>query len=228
MKLINYGHAAFEIQTKQANVLIDPFLENGMTSKKVEDMKDIQYILVTHGHLDHIGSTIEIAEKTDSTIVCNAELSFYFAGLGLKTHSMHIGGKAHFNFGNVKMTPALHGSPIRIGDKNYYGGNPAGFVITADGKKIYHAGDTGLSMEMMLLKDLEIDIAILPIGGNFTMDIEDAVKAVKMIQPKAVIPMHYNTFPIIQSNPEYFKKLVEALDFKVEVMILNVDESMTL
>lgn len=226
MKLYYYGHAAFEIKTKQANILIDPFLENGMTSKKAEDFKEVDYILVTHGHQDHIGSTAEIAKNTDAVIVANAEIAGYFSDLDLKTHSMHIGGKAHFNFGNVKMTPALHGSSLKIDGKSYDGGNPCGYVVLAEGLKIYHAGDTGLSMEMMLLKDMDIDVAILPIGGNFTMDIEDAVKAVSMIRPKKVIPMHYNTFPVIQSNPDYFKKLVEALNLNIEVSVMNIDSDL--
>jgi L-ascorbate metabolism protein UlaG (beta-lactamase superfamily) len=137
---------------------------------------------------------------------------------------MHIGGRTKFDFGTVKMTPALHGSGIETIGGLIYGGNPCGFVIEVNGKKIYHAGDTGLTMDMQLLEVEHIDVALLPIGGNFTMDIEDALRAVDFIKPKKVIPMHYGTFPIIEANPVAFKDRVK----NVEVILLKPGEFYTL
>ena len=128
---------------------------------------------------------------------------------------LQIGGKRKFDFGVVKMTPALHGSGIEEGDKIIEGGLAGGFIIEIKGKKIYHAGDTGLSMEMKLLEREKIDIALLPIGGNFTMDIEDAVLAVDFIKPKKVIPIHYKTFEVINVEPEEFKKRVENVEVEI-------------
>jgi L-ascorbate metabolism protein UlaG (beta-lactamase superfamily) len=134
---------------------------------------------------------------------------------------MHIGGRTKFDFGTVKMTNALHGSGISENGNMIYGGNPGGFIIEVNGKKIYHAGDTGLTYDMKLLEDEKIDVAFLPIGGNYTMDIEDALKAVDFIKPKTVVPMHYNTFGIINADPEIFKSKASS-----NVIILNVNESM--
>ena len=196
MTLTYLGHSAFYLVSGDWKVLIDPFLSgNPRSPKSVVDFPELSHILVTHGHHDHIGDTVQLARQTGALVVCNYELGHYFRGLGLEhVHTMHLGGRFEF----LKMTPALHGSSIEIDGMLYDGGNPAGFLIEHDGKKIYHAGDTGLMMDMMLLKEERIDVALLPIGSNYTMDWQDALRAIAMIEPKKVIPMHYNTFDAIQ------------------------------
>ncbi|WIF95693.1 metal-dependent hydrolase [Caminicella sporogenes] len=225
MKIKYLGHAAFYIEEGNFKALIDPFLSGNPTAKSSpENFSNINYIFITHGHGDHLGDTVQIAKNNNSIVITNFEISLYLGNQNVNTHPMHIGGKAKFDFGTVKMTPALHGSGIQTEKGLIYGGNPCGFVIELDGKKIYHAGDTGLTMDMKLLESENIDLAILPIGGNFTMDIDDAVKAVEFIKPKKVIPIHYNTFPIIKASPEEFKSKVK----NSEVIILKPDEEYNL
>jgi len=215
------GHSAFYLEKGDFTALIDPFITgNPLTKSCVEDFYKIKYIFVTHGHGDHLGDTLEIARKSNAKVVSNYEIIHYLSDKGLTNlHPMHIGGAVKLEFGNVKMTPALHGSSIIDEGNVIYAGNPGGFIIEIDGFKIYHAGDTGLTMDMKLLEDENIDIAILPIGGNFTMDIIDAAKAVKFIKPKAVIPMHYNTFDLIKTSPEKFAELLK--DEKVIILKPN-------
>ncbi|EOC99279.1 metal-dependent hydrolase [Caldisalinibacter kiritimatiensis] len=165
--------------------------------------------------------TVDIAKNNNATVICNFEIGQYLTDKGLSVHTMHIGGRTSFEFGKVKMTPALHGSGIIEDNHLICGGNPCGFLIEIDGKKVYHAGDTGLTMDMKLLEDENIDVALIPIGGNYTMDIIDAVKAVDFIKPKLVVPMHYNTFPIIEANPEEFKEKVK----NSEVKVMSIGES---
>ncbi len=220
MKLKYLGHAAFYIESGSFKALIDPFLNgNPQATALPEDFKDISHIFVTHGHGDHLGDTIQIAKKNNSIVITNFEISVFLGTNDITTHPMHIGGRTNFDFGRVKMTPALHGSGIQTPDGMVYGGNPCGFVIEVEGKKIYHAGDTGLTMDMKLLEDENIDVAILPIGGNFTMDIDDAVRALGFIKPKKVIPIHYDTFPIIEASPREFNDKVSD----IEVIVLNPD-----
>ncbi|MCK5763705.1 MAG: metal-dependent hydrolase [Clostridiales bacterium] len=221
--IIKYlGHSAFYIESNGFKALIDPFLSgNPQTKSKPDDFKDISHIFVTHGHGDHLGDTIEIAKNTNAKVISNFEIINYLSSKGIaNVHPMHIGGRTKLNFGIVKMTPALHGSSIMDEGKMIYGGNPSGFLIEVDGKKIYHAGDTGLTMDMKLLEEEKIDIAFLPIGGNFTMDIVDAAKAVEFIGPKEVVPIHYNTFDLIKASPEKFKELVKGS----KVIIMKSDE----
>ncbi len=220
MKIQFLGHSAFYLETEKFKALIDPFLQNGITKATVSDFEELDYIFVTHGHGDHVGDTLELAEKTGATVILNHELAHHLGKTGIKLHSMHIGGRISFDFGRVKMTPALHGSSIVIDGELKEGGNPCGFIIEVEGKKIYHAGDTGLTLDMTLLEVEAIDLALLPIGGNFTMDVEDAVRAVSFIKPKKVIPMHYDTFPVIKADVQTFKDAVSAM---TEVIILKGD-----
>lgn len=221
MRVQYLGHAAVLIEAKEMRAVIDPFISgNPNCPVNVDDLKNITHIFVTHGHGDHLGDTIKIAKKWDSKIICNFEIGNYLNRFGLNRHTMYIGGRVNFEFGSVKMTTALHGSGITYGKETIDGGNPCGFVIETEGKKIYHAGDTGLTLDMQLLEDEGIDIAFIPIGGNYTMDIDDAVKAVKFIKPKLAVPMHYDTFPVIKADPTIFKDKVK----EAKVRILSFGE----
>ncbi len=216
MKIKYLGHSAFVIEGEKIKALVDPFISGNPNSiSDIEELNDITHIFVTHGHGDHLGDTISIAKSNKAKAICNFEIGQYLSDKGLSVHTMHIGGRTTFDFGIVKMTPALHGSGIYDGSHFICGGNPCGFLIELEGKKVYHAGDTGLTMDMKLLEDENIDVALLPIGGNYTMDIRDAAKAVGFIKPKLVVPMHFNTFPVIQADPEVFRDCVSDTGVKV-------------
>lgn len=222
MKLTYLGHSAVMIEDGKFKGIIDPFISGNSFSKvNVDELTGITHIFVTHGHSDHIGDAIDIAKKNSSLIIANHEICYYLNKFNLKTHAMHIGGRTEFDFGKIKMTNALHGSGILENGNMVYGGNPGGFVIEINGKKMYHAGDTGLTLDMKLLEDEHIDVAFLPIGGNFTMDLDDAVKAADFIKAKKVVPIHYNTFSAIKADPIEFKNKVKTS----EVVILNINES---
>lgn len=203
------GHAAFYIEGEGLKALIDPFLTgNPLASEGADTFTDLNYIFLSHGHGDHLGDVVPIARHTGATVISTAEICHYLGGKGLTCHAMHIGGRYRFPFGRVKLTPAFHGSGIQEGDRMLYGGMPAGFLIEVDGKKIYHAGDTGLTVEMQLLKEEGVKVAMLPIGGNYVMDEEDAARAVRMIAPEVAVPMHYDTFDLIQADPVLFREMV--------------------
>lgn len=221
-----FGHAVFEIVGGRATLLVDPFLTGNIhTQVTPDDLGTVDYIFITHGHGDHIGDAVPIAKRTGATVVANAEISHYLGKQGVRCHSMHIGGSYAFPFGRVKLTIAHHGSDITEGDDLIPGGNPCGFLFDFDGVKIYHAGDTGLTMDMQLLAKEKVTAALLPIGGNYVMDMEDAARAVEFIQPKIVVPMHYDTFPTIAADPEKFASLVGG---KVSVRIMKPGEALEL
>lgn len=208
-----YGHACFSLTDGAQTLLFDPFITgNPQVSMPASDIQ-ASYILLTHGHADHIGDAIPIARRCGATIIAAYELAMYCEHQGAKVHAMGIGGGYKFPFGRVKLTQALHGSAIITdnGDIKYLG-NPCGFLVRFAEKTYYIAGDTGLFGDMELIGRLyKPDIAVLPIGDNYTMGIDDAVEAVRMIKPKLVIPVHYNTFPVIMQDPYEFVKKVGKL-----------------
>lgn len=211
-KVVYLGHSAVSLITDCCNVIIDPFLNDNPLSPIKAEQSEAKYILVTHGHSDHLGDTVEIAKRNNATVIAPFEITRYVSQKGVKNvHPMNIGGKFKFEFGTVKMVEAFHSSSVTEGDKIIYAGNPAGYVIELPDLKVYHAGDTSLFLNMEIIGGQTwIDIAFLPIGGNFTMDIHDAVIATKLLHPRVVIPIHYNTWDIIKADPEEFKREVES------------------
>ena len=225
IELTWYGHAAWGLNINGTQVLIDPFLEGNPVAATTADKVPADYIAVTHGHGDHIGDTVAIARRTGATVIANAEIARWLRGQGLThVHAQHIGGGFHYPFGYVKLTIAVHGSSLPDGS---YGGMPAGILIAADGKKLYHAGDTGLFASMALIGEEGLDVAIVPIGDNYTMGPDDALRAVKLLNPRVVIPMHYETWDLIAQDPQAWAARVRA-ETTSEPVVLPVGASYTL
>lgn len=225
MKLRYFSHSAFEITTNSGiKILIDPFLDDNPTSPVKSKDVSADYVILTHGHGDHIGDAFKIAKRTDPTFICVNELANYCISKGFKAHNMHIGGAHNFEFGRIKFTIAHHGSQTPDGT---YSGEPSGVLITIEDITIYHTGDTALFLDMKLIGEMnKVNYMLLPIGDNFTMGIEDAVKAVEFVNPEFAIPIHYNTFPVIKADPNIFKKQVESVGKKC--IILNFGEELEL
>lgn len=216
-----WGHACFYLNANNKTILFDPFISANPYKKADSSSINCNYILVSHAHFDHLGDAIEIAKRTGATIISTAEVANLCAKDGCNTHAMHIGGKHTFDFGYVRVTPAFHGAGVE-------GGHACGFIVNINNINIYFAGDTSLFSDMELLRRLEsIDYALLPIGDNFTMGPDDAVEAVGFLKPKAVIPMHYNTWPVIAQSPDLFKEKVE-MRFNIPVHVLAPGESISL
>jgi L-ascorbate metabolism protein UlaG (beta-lactamase superfamily) len=215
-KLTYLGHSAFLLEGSGGQVVIDPFLTGNPLAAAGPDEISVDHVLLSHGHGDHIGDGVAIAKANDATIVAPAELAAYCQAQGAKIHAMHIGGAHEFPFGRVKLTIAHHGSAAPDGT---YTGNPCGFLVSMDDTTLYHPGDTGLFYDMKLIGEMNsIDVAVLPIGDNYTMGIEDAVKATEFLAPKIVIPMHYKTFDVIDVDPQLFVDQVSAKGFDSRVL----------
>ncbi|CDG65337.1 MAG: hypothetical protein PWQ15_971 [Methanobacterium sp.] len=222
MKIQWLGHSAFYISTDNQNLVIDPFMrENPSCPIDPEDL-EVDVICVTHGHKDHFGDTIELAQKNKALVVCNHEHSLYLTQLGIETMGMNMGGTITIGDAKITMVNSIHSPDMDFLDTPCSGGSSCGFILQLDnGRKIYHAGDTGIFGDMKtVIKDIyQPDIALLPIGDRYTMGIHEASIAAQWLEPEVVIPMHYNTFPPIEQDAQQFKELVEkSTDTKVAVL----------
>lgn len=206
------GHSCVTITEGPHKLIIDPFISgNPLAPVKAKDI-DVNYVLLTHGHGDHFGDTVSIVKRTKAMVIASFELASLCAKEGASIHPMHIGGAHDFDFGRVKLTIAHHGGGYGD-DASRYTGPPVGFLVTIGGKTIYHPGDTGLFYDMKLIGEMnKIDLAFVPIGDNFTMGIDDAVRAVEFLRPKKVVPFHYNTWPVIECDPDSFAGKVKDAD----------------
>ncbi len=224
-KITWYGHATLGLESGGYRILVDPFFSGNPLSPVRADQVQADFILVTHGHGDHVGDTVAIARRCGALVISNYEICNWLDKKGVKTHAQHLGGGYQHPFGYLKLTFALHGSALPDGT---YGGNPAGFLLTTpDGLKVYLAGDTGLFGDMKLIGEEGLDLAVLPIGDNYTMGPEDALRAVKLLQPKHVIPIHFGTFDLIRQDAQRWAQRVQA-DSSARVHILKADESFEL
>lgn len=204
MKVTYYGHSAFLVETAHHRLLIDPFLTGNPSSPvRVEDVT-CDHILLSHGHSDHVGDTAALAAAHGATVIANFEIAEHFAAQGLRTHGLNPGGGYTFPFGRVALTVAFHSSSFDAESPTRYAGAACGILLEADGRRLYHAGDTALFSDMRLIARRGLDLALLPIGDNFTMGPEDALEALDLLRPGLAVPMHYNTWPPITQDGAAF------------------------
>jgi L-ascorbate metabolism protein UlaG (beta-lactamase superfamily) len=225
MKITFYGHAALGIKVAGKNILVDPFISGNSLAAHIDiNSLKADYILLTHAHEDHILDVEAIAKRTNAVIVSNAEIAGYYAAKGFQSHPMNHGGSWTFDFGKLKYVNAVHSSSFPDGT---YGGNPGGFVIEGEHKNIYIAGDTALSMDMQLIPmRTKLDLAILPIGDNFTMDVDDAIIASDFLQCDKVLGYHYDTFGYIKID---HKEAIQKFFNKgKDLMLLAIGENIDL
>ncbi|MDP4266752.1 MAG: metal-dependent hydrolase [Bacteroidota bacterium] len=223
MKITYYGHSCFSVEIKDKNLLFDPFITPNQLASKIDINKiKADYILISHGHTDHIYDTLEIGKNTDAKIISNYEIVNWLLDKGIKnTHPMNIGGKYNLEFGTIKYVNAIHSSSMPDGS---YGGNPGGFVVQSDEGNFYYTGDTGLTYDMKLIGEyINLDFAVMPIGNNYTMGVDNAIIASDYINCSRIIGVHYNTFPIItidkQEATEKFKLAGK------ELILLDIEET---
>jgi L-ascorbate metabolism protein UlaG (beta-lactamase superfamily) len=208
-RLTFHGHATCSIVTDGGlRIVIDPFFDkNPACDVSVADV-EADFILVSHGHADHIADAAPLAQRTGAQVVSTVEVVEYLETQGVtRTHGMNIGGAWTFPFGRLKLVHAIHGGRVQLDGGAPYTTSCAGFLLEVDGCRVYHAGDTALTMDMKLLQG-RVDVALLPIGDNFTMGPEDAARAVEFIEPRTVVPIHYDTWPVIAQDPDDFRDLV--------------------
>ena len=201
------GHSAVELGAGGHVVLIDPFITHNPAAPVKQEELSPTFIVVTHAHGDHWGDTEALSRRSGAVVISSAEISGHASSLGLQAHGMNLGGSHAFDFGRVRFTPAWHSSSFGDGR---YGGMPMGVVLEMGGVRLYHAGDTALFSDMGLIGARGLDVALLPIGDNYTMGPDDAIEAVKLLKPRRVIPIHFNTFPLIAQDAAEFKRRVEA------------------
>ncbi len=226
-KLTFHGHSTFSIETGDGTrIVVDPwFTGNPMADIAAEDLEDLDYVFCTHGHEDHIVDAFPLVRRTGATLVSTFEIVMFAGSQGIEGgHPMHIGGGWDFPFGRVQMTPALHGGQVHGDESGQWTTVPGGFLFELDGTRVYHAGDTALLTDMQLLKG-RVDVALLPIGDNFTMGPEEAVRAIEFIEPKVVVPIHYDTFELIEQDTDAF---VEKVGSRARVEVMKAGDTMDL
>jgi L-ascorbate metabolism protein UlaG (beta-lactamase superfamily) len=226
MQLTFYGHASFSIEVTGKTILFDPFISPNPAAKNI-DIHSLKadYIFLSHGHGDHIADAVAIAKNTGATCVCSAEVAGWLNKNGIETaHGMNHGGFINFDFGRVKGVNAIHSSSFPDGS---YAGNPLGFVFNTGEADFYYSGDTALTMDMQLVPLwANLKFAVLPIGGNFTMDVQDAIKAAEFIKCNTIVGVHYNTFPPIEIDTAAAVKAFEKSGKKLH--LLNIGDSIDL
>jgi len=225
IKIKWYGHGTYGLDVGAHKIIVDPFFapDNPVAPVTANEV-EADFILQTHGHGDHITDTVALAKRTGAVIISNFEICNWIMKQGYEnTHGMNIGGGYQFDFGRAEMTLALHSSGLPDGA---YGGNPAGFLIRAENRNVYFAGDTAVFSDMQMIGDVGLDLAVLPIGDNFTMNAQSSLQAIKFLRPKVVIPGHYDTWPIVaQDASEWEKGVRESTDAKP--VVLAVGETFT-
>ncbi len=225
MKITFYGHASIGIEVSDKNIIIDPFISGNSSASHIDiNSLKADYILLTHAHQDHTLDVETIAKNTNAVIVSNYEIASYYGNKGFQYHPMNHGGSWQFDFGKVKYVAAVHSSSFPDGT---YGGNPGGFVIEGEHKNIYISGDTALTMDMKLIPmRTKLDLAIFPIGNNFTMDVDDAIIAADFVDCDKILGCHYNTFGFIVINHE--EAIKKFFDAGKDLMLLEIGESIKL
>lgn len=225
MKITFYGHSCLGIEVAGKHLLVDPFITGNEKASPIDILTlKADYILITHAHFDHILDVEAIAKNTDAVIISNWEIAMYYGNKGFQHHPMNYGGGWQFDFGKVRYVHAVHSSSFPDGT---YGGNPGGFVVEGEHKNIYISGDTGLTLDMKLIPmRTKLDLAIFPIGNNFTMDVEEAILASDFVECDKILGVHYDTFGYIEINHE--QSIRKFFDKGKDLMLLEIGESIDL